>query len=302
MKFIIAARTYNPKSQGCVLLHKLASTLNNLGHKAAIIFFNGHGNETQWFISNERSYYNSDFIYYKLNTANEYQLFLNDAVVIYPEIITAHPLKSNYVVRYMLNREGFIKKGVPINPGESDFILTHSYLYHQNPNFHLFHYEGDANFCSEGTKPFNERDMDVTYIGKGAKYNECFIVKGSKEITREWPANKLELADMLRKTRYFYTWDAISATNMDAILCGSVPVFMQYTPISYDEAHNLLDIHAAIPKIKYQDTLTPLEDKIISETQNLLVEIEKKLKLSNSNWSFDVEIFVQKLKSHFKLK
>jgi hypothetical protein len=302
MKFIIASRVYNPKSQGCVLLHKLVSTLNDLGHEALMIFFNGHGSEAQWFISGDPQYFNPDFNYLRLSNADQYSEFANGAVVVYPEIITGNPLRSEFVVRYMLNREGFIKKGVPINPGEKDFILSHSMMYHENPDYLIFNYHGDYNFHSKGSKVFYERDIDVTYIGKGAKYAECFIVEGSTEVTRLWPSNKVDLANLLRKTRFFYTWDAISATNVDAMLCGAFPVFMQYEPITKDEVIAMRDIGLEMPIIEYRETLSNSANEFYTEAAKFLAHLSDKLLQNSDEWIYKVEVFVSKLRNHYGLR
>jgi hypothetical protein len=74
--------------------------------------------------------------------------------------------------------------------------------------------------------------MDCTYIGKGVKFGDCFKVPGSVGIERNWPSDKEGLAMMLRNTRYFYTWDVVSQTNIDALLCGAIPVVMRWSPVS----------------------------------------------------------------------
>jgi hypothetical protein len=301
MNFIIATRPYNPKSQGSVLLHKLTDTLNTNGHKAAVILFNGHGTNTEWFLSNDQNLINPDFTYHTFSDLISFDLFNSNAVVIYPEIITGNPLSSKFVVRYMLNREGFIKKGVAINPDITDFILTHSLLYHENPDFHLFHYQGDSLFNQIGTCNFIERKYDITYIGKGSKYVKCYIVDGSKEITREFPSTKAELADMLRQARFFYTWDCLTATLTDAILCGAFPIFMTYEPLTKDEIYNLYDLNIKIPEISYDDTKYSLNHEQLNEINDFLTNAKLSLQKSNDNWQSNVNLLCRQIQNHFRL-
>jgi hypothetical protein len=61
-------------------------------------------------------------------------------------------------------------------------------------------------------------------------FGECFRIQGSVLIERNWPADKESLSIMLRNTRYFYTWDTISQTNLDALYCGAIPVAVRWTP------------------------------------------------------------------------
>jgi hypothetical protein len=35
---------------------------------------------------------------------------------------------------------------------------------------------------------------------------------------------------LLRHTRYFFTWDVVTQTNIDALLCGAIPVVMRWAP------------------------------------------------------------------------
>jgi hypothetical protein len=301
MKFIILARPYNPQSQGCVLLHKLAHTLNKIGHQAAVLFFNGHGNQTEAYFTVDRKFYCSDFIYKNPTDLNAWRKFKENAVIIYPEIISGNPLQGDYVVRYMLNREGFIKKGVMIHPSINDFILTHSYHYHQSPDFHLFNYQGNDLFNTTKTMNFYDRKIDLTYIGKGSKYTKCFKLNGTTEVTREWPDNKLELANLFKASRFIYTWDCITATVTDAILCGTFPVFMTYAPLTKNEVYNLIDLGVSIPEVSYEESLIPLSQIKINAINNFINEMSNKIYQSDLNWGKNVDIFSQKVFSHFKL-
>ena len=40
---------------------------------------------------------------------------------------------------------------------------------------------------------------------------------------------------VLRQTRFFFTWDAWTATNVEAILCGAVPIILDYGPWKQEE-------------------------------------------------------------------
>jgi hypothetical protein len=301
LKFIIAARVFNPKSQGCILLHKIAHTLNKIGHQAAVIFFNGHGSDTQWFISNDRNHFCNEYSYHLISDDQSFHNFKNNAIIIYPEIITGNPLGGKNIVRYMLNREGFIKKGVKINPSKRDFILTHSLNYHEKPDFHLFNYVADLSLNCVDTKIFYERDFDITYLGKGPKYGQCFIVPGSKEITREWPTSKQELANMLRHTRYFYTWDIQSATTADAILCGAFPIFMNHAPVTKNEAYEWVDHGMSVPEITYDETLSLISNNKLNEMNLFIKEANIKFRKPSQDWAANIKLLTEKLKYHFKL-
>jgi len=301
MKFIILARPFNTKSQGCVLLHKLAHTLNEIGHQAYVLFFNGYGNEVNIYHSTNRNYYCSYFKYTNITDSNAWSKIKENAIVIYPEIISGNPLEGEHVVRYMLNREGFIKKGVMISPSVKDFILTHSYHYHESPDFHLFNYQGNDLFNTKETINFHEREVDLTYIGKGPKYVECFKLNGTVEVTREWPDNKLGLANLFKSARFIYTWDCLTATVTDAILCGAFPIFMTYAPLERNEVHNLIDLDVYIPEVSYEESLLPLSPNKINEIDNFILEMNYKIHQSDLDYVKNLDSFSEKVISHFKL-
>lgn len=301
MKFVIATRPYNPKSQGCVLLHKLTNTLNVVGYQATPVFFDGHGTETRWYLSDKKDFYCPHYIYKTFTDIKSFEKFKEGAIVIYPEIVSGNPLGGDYVVRYMLNREGFIKQGVLIQPSPNDFFLSHSYHYYNKPNFHLFNYNGDQLFNDQNTENFYKRKQDLTYIGKGSKYTTCFVIKNTTEITRTWPENKSELANLLKKSRYFYTWDSLSATTIDALLCGSFPIYMTHSPMTKKETFNLIDLGLTIPELTYAESLNELSDQKVIEINNFISSLKKKLHQSELEWKPKVQQFGRQVMNYFGL-
>jgi protein O-GlcNAc transferase len=234
IKFLIVAPYYTDKSAGIVVLHELCSSLNILGHQAAMIL-TGSG---QYTIFNDESCYGPSLQRYKLKDKSEFNEFIRDGIVIYPEIETGNPLGGARIVRYLLNREGFVANN-SINASEKDFILSFSNLYHEAPDAYLIKLPLSPIFNVENTIDSLDRTLDVTYIGKGHKYSQCFVIPNTLEVNRQWPSNKRELAILFKNTRYFYTWDTVSQTNIDALFCGAIPVFMNPAPFkSFDELEN----------------------------------------------------------------
>lgn len=225
--FLIVAPYYTNKSAGIVVLHELCDSLSKLGHNAAMIL-TGSG---QFTISSDASYYGPGLQWYQLRDKNEFNDFIRDGIVIYPEVITGNPLGGKRVVRYVLNREGFVAKN-KMEAAEDDFILTFSKLYHDKPHASLIKLPFNAAFNSENSVASLDRAFDLTYIGKGRSYNECYVIPNTLEINRQWPSTKAELALLFKNTRYFYSWDVCSQTNSEAILCGAIPVFLNPAPLA----------------------------------------------------------------------
>jgi hypothetical protein len=77
-------------------------------------------------------------------------------------------------------------------------------------------------FYNNGT----ERTQNAFYIGKGYLTGDCPKLD-CFEITRTFPSTKQELADVLRRSKILFSYDALSATNTDAALCGCLPYLLQ---------------------------------------------------------------------------
>jgi hypothetical protein len=201
VKFTIAAPTYNNKSGGHWYLHYLCHALNEIGHTATI-----HLYEPPYRI-------NLDW-----NTPLGHD---PDAIVIYPEGTTNNPLNAKKVVRYLLAPENFFGKGM-IDWQPTDFKLAFSKVYADNCDS-LFYPICDLNkfYPIETPKKFN-----TFYVGKGYLRQECNPLKDCVEITRGWPKEKEELAKILQLTNIFFTYDEMTATNLDAALCGAMPFFL----------------------------------------------------------------------------
>lgn len=231
IKFIIVAPYYTTKSAGVIVLHELCDSLNKLGHTAAMVL-TGSGKFT---FSNNASYYSPNLQWHALKDNNEVNDFIRDGIIIYPEIVTGNPLGGKRVVRYLLNAEGVVANN-RIEASEEDFILAFSEIYHKSPHAYLTKLPFNPVFNNDNTITSLDRPIDLTYIGKGDRYNQCFVIPNTLEITREWPSTKPELAMLFKNTRFFYTWDVMSQTTTEAFFCGAIPVLMSPLPLkSFDE-------------------------------------------------------------------
>lgn len=201
MKFTVAAPGYTNKSGGHWYIHYLCHALNEIGHTATI-----HLYEPPYQIN------------FKWNTPLGHD---PDAIVIYPEGITGNPLNAKKVVRYLLAPENFFGKGV-INWQPTDFKLAFSRCYADNCDS-LFYPICDLENFYDAQKP---KKFNAFYVGKGSLRQECQPLMNCVEILRNWPTEKEDLAKILQLTNIFFSYDEMSATNLDAALCGAMPYFM----------------------------------------------------------------------------
>jgi hypothetical protein len=148
-----------------------------------------------------------------------------EAITIYPDGVPGNPFGAQRVVRYVLGKE------VPKehdNPRE--FRLYHSKAFpveKRGDQRTLYLLPVDLGLFNDiGTLPTLERPQDMLWIGKGGRYVGPEKPEGPrvKTITYGWPSPREQLAFELRQSRYVYSYDTLSATNLEAILCGAVVV------------------------------------------------------------------------------
>ncbi|MFA6102164.1 MAG: hypothetical protein WCV67_03190 [Victivallaceae bacterium] len=182
MNFIIRAPHYRNSSAGIRVLHRLAELLNQAGYNAIC--------------------------------TKQCQKIKGDTIVIYPEITRGNPFKAKYIVRYILNAPG--RLGGPSSFAKSDLLVAYSpdlsgYAQGEILTVNVI----EDFFCYNG----ETKSLDYFYKGKGIN-TEHPAIQGLAEITPQWPASRLELSDILKKTRTLYTYDNYTCLISEAIRCG----------------------------------------------------------------------------------
>lgn len=249
VKFLITAPPFTKKSAGIRCLHELCNDLIKLGYDATLILMTGSEPIPNSYLANEDLYFSNELSRNKIQSDNELADYLNNGVTIYPEIVTGNPLGAKNVVRYFLNKEAAIN-GKMVYAEKRDFILSYSKKFHSNANAYLGKIFKNEKCNDLGTLPTLSRGLDVTYIGKGLKETKCVVIPNTIEITREYPRSQNELFLLLRNTRFYFTWDPLSATNADAVRCGAIPVILNFLPFSESEIDELEQ--GAFPRAIYR--------------------------------------------------
>ena len=303
-RFLIASPPYNHQSAGIVVLHELCDTLIRLGYDAYIVFFHsGKSPDFSWGWSGDPSLHGPGLLKGQLPAfgldvfASE---LLKEGIVIYPEVIVGNPLGAAQVVRYFLNKDGGLS-GLPTQYQPNDYKLAFSKVFFPDADGFLFKLLVSPHFHSRNVPLAISRHMDTTYVGKGALYAETFRVKNSILITKFWPEDKEQLGLILRNTRYFYTWDSVSLTNIDAVLCGVVPVVMQWKQSVQAEfdgtelgefPHCLAQIDGREVKVEF------VESEFIEKRELFLKKTEKLI----SSWDQRVAQIADEIFKHFNMK
>lgn len=221
--------------------------------------------------------------------------YLANSYAIYPEVMrNSNVLKSRNVIRYFLNKDGELS-GHKVESGSNDFILSFSESMHPNPH-HICFYVGDdyEMFDSRNALATGERRIDVTYIGKGKHYGLSGVMPNTVEITRKWPKTKEQLAILLRNCRFFYTGDACSKINVEALGCGAVPVYLHNGTWTEEEIDS--GEFGVIPRLRPNTTIG---SDFFTNFETRRSEFMNRLQTLIDGWDPSVQQMIEKVDRHF---
>jgi hypothetical protein len=301
-KFVICAPPYANHSAGIIMMHELYDALIQNGHHAYMAFM--HMSEGQWdfhYPLSEQGFAShlKRVILDQDQYAREVEDALDNGICIYPEIIQGNPLMAKRVARYFLYHDGGIT-GIKSDYTSDDYLIAFNPVYLKNPHHVLFKPPIDASMNDQGASDFHDRTLDLTFFGKGAKYAECFLVEGSVELSKVWPKTKIELASLLRSTRYLYTWDYHSSVNVDAIFCGARPVMMQAKQLELDEVEPDPDyLRLMLPWSSHDNDGSMLENK---DYNYLRTKYINRMTAHGRSWVASVQVAVSDISRFFGMK
>ena len=219
---------------------------------------------------------------------------IDASYVVYPECVLDNPLGAKNVVRYFLNRDGILKNGARVNIGATDFMLTHSKVMQPNAQHVCYFSLMNPLFNRDNTLLPEHRKIDLTYIGKGALYGFAGKVDNTVAITRHWPETKEELAILLRNCRFFYTADACSNINNEALACGAIPVFIHNGP--WTDAEIDAFEAGALPRVRLD---SPPGDDFFAQFEGARDRYLKGIQECEERWEPSVQQMIEKVDRHF---
>ncbi|GGW58857.1 WavQ [Alishewanella tabrizica] len=268
-KFLIFTPSYDEKSGGVVVLHKLCHVLNELGYSSYLFpyaytyeinrfnFFKNVFNFLKWsvFTSIKGFKTNSNFKtpVYKGSIDN-----LDDFIVVYPEVVFGNPLRAKNVVRWLLHQPGFHEKRFYFSSGElifkfnsaiKDFSFPGSCT---SPNeLKVIHYPLEYYNLSNASK---NRSGYAYCIRKGK--GKAFIKDHSGDILIDNLSHE-EVSKIFKKVEFFVSYDTYTAYSIFAVLCGSKSIVIGDEGVSevswypnQDDRHGLA---YGFEKIKWAD-------------------------------------------------
>jgi len=201
-------------SSGVRVLHTLCHELNSLGFDASVLLTSNLSPSPDQML-------NPELLTPCINARmqRDWTAINEDAIVICSDGFPGSPFGANRVVRYVLGKEVLKATDSP-----SDYRVYHSKAFpvdRAGRHRTLFHLPIDLGVFND--KGVATRDQDMLWLGKGAKH--CAERPANcVDLTYSWPPTRETLAAELRRSRRMYSYDALSCTNLEAILCGAVVV------------------------------------------------------------------------------
>lgn len=297
--FIVCSPPYRNSSAGVICLHELCDMLFKLGFEAYLVIMDGSAPNFTFHITQDPKHFHSSLKHsgnFFVLEEEKIRAIIEDGITIYPEVVVGNPLGAKRVVRYFLNHDGIVT-GHKSNFSQKDFILAYDPQYFNEPHHVLYKPITDECFNDLGAPGWDKRLFNLTYIGKGSNYLNCGVVDKTIEITRNWPSTKPELAFLLRNSKYLFCWDNQTQLSIDAILCGTKPVFLQ--DIQVDRSKGFYGPFGKLPFVMgnlLANNIELVQENSYEEDRNLFI---KNYKMHLDRWRENVADAVAKILHFF---
>lgn len=228
--FIIYTSGFDENSGGSIALHRLCDALNQLGRRARIWpsqrpvqpLPKTWKDRVPFYRRKPRSWEFPRFqTLARLDTPVATAVDLDDAIVIYPEVIDGNPLQARRVVRWLLHRPGF-------HTGHHEF----------GPDDLFFFFQ--AAFNDPVLNPHTDRLLQTFFVrddiyrppapeDEDRRTGTCYILRKGKDRALVHDAKGSILidglshaaaADVFRRTRTCISYDLYTMYSMYAAMCG----------------------------------------------------------------------------------
>jgi hypothetical protein len=184
------------KSNGIRVLHYLSKELQNRGYEAYMYTPKPHSDE-----------YN-----YISKITEEHK---NNAIVIYPELISGNPLSIKNAVRWTLNKPGLL--GVQKSFYKSELIFTWNKEFYKDVPVLQIPYVDRTIFYNDNSP----KTQDCVFVYKKGKFRIIPELENLTEINMSYPETREELGALLRSTGTLYSYDDCTAIIDEARECGA---------------------------------------------------------------------------------
>ncbi len=138
-----------------------------------------------------------------------------NAIVVYPEVVSGNPLNIRNVVRWVLYKPGVI--GGDTSYASNEIIFSWLKEYYNAPLLQVLHLNHELFYEDPSVK----KDIDSYFVYKGGQCRSFPELNHAVKITYNWPEKREDLVNLLRRTKTLYSFDLHSALNDEALLCGA---------------------------------------------------------------------------------
>ena len=210
------------------------------------------------------------------------EIYSDDLIVIYPEVVGENPFNCKHVVRWILYHTAH--RGIELSWSDTDDYFYYSYYYEtlrKEPKKMLAAYDfrldefWDFGYEREGYCHLNKKNNVDPYFAE--KYN-------SEHLPPNWD-QKIEL---FNRKKYFITYDDSTYYICVAALCGCIPIvlYQEKTPeynektphVKYGVAYGFEEIEYAKETLHLmRPNLEELERKSIETIKSFIEYWEEKL-------------------------
>lgn len=238
-EFVIYAYPWDENVGGYIVLHTLCARLTELGYAAAVwpSWKPGRPTATWRSLRSWLAYFLRGLFFEKFDTG-PFKLKiagwkdLDDAVIVYPEIVTGNPLGAQRAVRWLLysHRVGAALK----NYGSDDLFFYYNEAF-DDPGLH----DGRDHLLRVSNSVPAYRQWNF-----GTRRGSCVMVrKGANRKLDLHPADAIpvdglshdELATIFNQVETCYCYDLYTYFSIYAAVCGCVPILAPQAGLSEDE-------------------------------------------------------------------
>lgn len=310
-KYIIFAPSYLETSGGIVVLHKLCSILNDLGHESYLYpsFETYELNKIKPVYTCLRyikARLSTIFRPYKTNPAfntpvwrGKHNDFDDHYIIIYSEIVFGNPLKAKNVVRWLLHQPGFHSGKIYYGQNELYFKF--------NSAINDFSFPGSvtsSSYLKIIHYPLEYYNMkDIPSNRKGTAY--CLRKGKHKKIQHDLKNSILidgktntqgkshkEVSDIFKSVETFISYDTYTAYSIFAVLCGCISIVIPDEGVKKEEWY---------PNETDRYGLAYGFDEIEIENSKLTAPLVKKhIEKEEKNSIDNVRNFVKEVENYFK--
>lgn len=213
--YYIYAPDYRETSSGICVMHYLCHALNIAGHEAYVAL--------------------CDVVNPALRTPSltdeiikRHQDLGRTPIVVYPEVVSGNPLSGPVVVRYILNREGFLT-GNSLQAGQNDLFFHYAHDFRdESLNTNMLTLPViDSQLFSPPTEAV-ERHKTYLYLHRHPLRDVDFaaLPPNTEILSLSNPKTLAQLAEIFKSAAALYSYE-ISATCTEAMLCGCPVIYLK---------------------------------------------------------------------------